>query len=263
MGRLGSLVRPAQPERSGGPCLQPAARVPFLLLLPTSAMFTGLVEAAVPIRSYEAVGTGARLILPSPGVADLALEATPGGWGASSSEPWSASIGDSIAVSGACLTVAELLEPTAEAGSAGSAGPDMAFDLTAETLERTWFRGRADAGVVVNVERALRVGDRLGGHMVSGHVDTLGSAVGRRDVGDGGAVFSFEVPEGFERYLVDKGSITIDGISLTVVEPAGRRFDVAVIPHTLDRTHLAHLAPGDPIHLEADLVAKWVERLAR
>ena len=92
-----------------------------------------------------------------------------------------------------------------------------------------------------------------------------GRDVGARDgdVGDGGAVFTFEVPADFERYLVDKGSFTIDGISLTVVEPAGRRFDVAVIPHTLDRTHLAHLAPGDPIHLEADLVAKWVERLAR
>ena len=98
--------------------------------------------------------------------------------------------------------------------------------------------------------------------MVSGHVDTLGAVVSRRDVGDGGAVFTFEVPDGFERYLVDKGSITIDGISLTVVDPGGRRFEVAVIPHTLARTHLAQLRAGDPIHLEADLVAKWVERLA-
>lgn len=220
-------------------------------------MFTGLVEAAVPIRSYEAVGTGSRLVLPSPAAEDLALEAAPGGWGPSSSEPWSASVGDSIAVGGACLTVAELLPPPD-----GAAGPDMAFDLTLETLERTWFRERAVAGLVVNVERALRVGDRLGGHMVSGHVDTMGRAVGREDVGDGGAVFTFQVPEGFERYLVDKGSITIDGISLTVVEPDGGRFAVAVIPHTLQRTHLAHLSPDDPIHLEADLVAKWVERLA-
>ncbi len=219
-------------------------------------MFTGLVEAAVPIRSYDAAGTGARLVLPSPGEGDLALEATPGGWGPSSSEAWSASLGDSIAIAGACLTVAELL-PAPE----GAAGPDMAFDLTFETLERTWFRQGAEAGRVVNVERALRVGDRLGGHMVSGHVDTLGGAVGRRDVGDGGAVFTFEVPAAFERYLVDKGSITIDGISLTVVDPRDGKFDVAVIPHTLDRTHLAHLTPGDPIHLEADLVAKWVERL--
>ncbi|MGD2017364.1 MAG: riboflavin synthase [Planctomycetota bacterium] len=226
-------------------------------------MFTGLVEAAVPIRSYEAVGTGARLVLPSPAPGDLALEAAPGSWGPSSSEPWSAAIGDSIAVGGACLTVAELLPgPDGAAGADGAAGPDMAFDLTAETLERTWFADHAAAGRVVNVERALRVGDRLGGHMVSGHVDTLGKAAGRADVGDGGAVFTFEVPAGFERYLVDKGSITIDGISLTVVSPVGPRFDVAVIPHTLDRTHLAHLQEGDPIHLEADLVAKWVERLA-
>lgn len=222
-------------------------------------MFTGLVEAAVPIRSYDAVGTGARLVLPSPGEGELALEAAPGGWGPSSSEAWSASLGDSIAIAGTCLTVAELLPGP---GGDGGAGPDMAFDLTSETLERTWFRSGAAAGRVVNVERALRVGDRLGGHMVSGHVDTLGRAIGRRDVGDGGAVFTFEVPEGFERYLVDKGSITIDGISLTVVDPRDRQFDVAVIPHTLVRTHLAHLSPGDPIHLEADLVAKWVERLA-
>lgn len=222
-------------------------------------MFTGLVEAAVPVRSHELRGTGSRLILPSPSESDLALAPEAGSWGgASSQEPWSAGIGDSIAIAGACLTVAELLPPPA--GETG-AGPDMAFDLTQETLVRTWFGGLT-AGHVVNVERALRVGDRLGGHMVSGHVDTVGFAAGRRDVGDGGAVFTFEVPADFERFLVDKGSVTIDGISLTVVSPEGPQFEVAVIPHTLERTHLAHLEEGDPIHLEADLVAKWVERLA-
>ena len=222
-------------------------------------MFTGLVEAAVPVRSLTMQGSGARLVLPAPGAGDLALEAAEGSWGgASSAEGWSAAIGDSIAVAGVCLTVVALEAPPAGGGD----GPDMAFDLSAETLARTWFGQSMEPAHVVNLERALRVGDRLGGHMVSGHVDTIGSVVGRRDVGDGGAVFTFEVPEGFERYLVDKGSITIDGISLTVVGPEGRRFDVAVIPHTLARTHLAHLSESDPIHLEADLVAKWVERLA-
>ncbi|MEM1451723.1 MAG: riboflavin synthase [Planctomycetota bacterium] len=226
-------------------------------------MFTGLVEAAVPVSSFERRGTGAQLVLPAPRSEDLALGSDDAGWGGTgSTAPWDAGVGDSIAVAGACLTVVELLEPPAGSDGSSGGGPDMAFDLSAETLERTWFGGRVEAGHVVNLERALRVGDRLGGHMVSGHVDTLGSVVGRQDVGDGGAVFTFEVPEGFERYLVDKGSITIDGISLTVVDPAARRFDVAVIPHTLARTHLAHLTPGDPIHLEADLVAKWVERLA-
>ncbi len=222
-------------------------------------MFTGLIEAAVPVRSLTSQGSGARLVLPAPGASDLALEASEGSWGgASSTEGWRASIGDSIAVAGVCLTVVAF-----EAASDGPDGaPDMAFDLSAETLDRTWFGRGMKPGHVVNLERALRVGDRLGGHMVSGHVDTIGTVIGRRDVGDGGAVFTFEVPEGFERFLVDKGSITIDGISLTVVAPEGRRFDVAVIPHTLERTHLAHLAASDPIHLEADLVAKWVERLA-
>jgi len=227
-------------------------------------MFTGLVEAAVRVRSYSAAGTGARIVLPSPRTEDLALEVEAGSWGgAASQEPWQAGIGDSIAVAGACLTVVELLEPPPGASEGHSPLPDMAFDLSQETLERTWFQrvlpGSPDH--VVNIERALRVGDRLGGHMVSGHVDLLGTLVGREDVGDGGAVFTFEVPVGFERYLVDKGSVTLDGISLTVVNPDGPRFQVAVIPHTLARTHLAHLQPGAPIHLEADLIAKWVERL--
>lgn len=223
-------------------------------------MFTGLVEAAVPVRRWETVGTGARLVLPQPAEGDLVLGAPEGGWGgAASTEPWSVGIGDSVAVAGCCLTVASF----EEAPGAPEGAPDMAFDLSLETLERTWFRRLAEEGPgrVVNLERAMRVGDRLGGHMVSGHVDGTGQLIGREETGDGGALFRFEVPEGMERYLFDKGSVTIDGISLTVVEPEGRRFSVAVIPHTLARTHLAHLAAGDPVHLEADLVGKWVERL--
>lgn len=223
-------------------------------------MFTGLVEAAVPVRSWVPVGSGGRLVLPAPGSEDLALVPGADSWGgAASSESWSAGLGDSIAVAGACLTVVELTKAERAAGDAS----DMAFDLSQETLERTWFGGRIAPGMVVNLERALRVGDRLGGHMVSGHVDTVGGLVSRKDVGDGGAVFRFSVPAGFERYLVDKGSVTIDGISLTVVDPLGQEFGIAVIPHTLRRTHLARLKDGDPVHLEADLIGKWVERLAR
>jgi riboflavin synthase len=223
-------------------------------------MFTGLVEAAVPVRSFEIRGTGARLVIPAPRPTDLALTKEEGSWGGPTSEdPWEAGIGDSIAVAGACLTVAELLAAP-EGDSEGASSPDMAFDLTQETLERTWLAA-LQPGHVVNLERALKVGARLGGHMVSGHVDACGKALGREDVGDGGAVFTFQVPGGFERFLVDKGSVTIDGISLTVVSPSERQFQVAVIPHTLERTHLAYLRAGDAIHLEADQVGKWVERL--
>ena len=117
-------------------------------------MFTGLVEAAVPVRSFETRGTGARLVLPSPGEGDLAVEPEAGGWGgAPAGEAWTASLGDRIAVAGVCLTVAELLAPPA-----GASGPDMAFDLTAETLERTWFARAVEPGLVVNFERPLRVG---------------------------------------------------------------------------------------------------------
>ena len=197
-------------------------------------MFTGLVEAAVPVRSYELSGTGARLVLEVPEI-----------------DGWSVAAGDSVAVAGVCLTV--LPEPDG-----------MAFDLSRETLHCTWFsEARLTKGARVNVERALRVGDRLGGHMVSGHVDTVGRLTGRRRAGDGGEELRFEVPEGFERYLVDKGSVTIDGVSLTVVTPSAREFEVAVIPHTLEITQLGTLEPGDPVHLEADLVGKWVERLVQ
>lgn len=195
-------------------------------------MFTGLVEAAVPVHAYESRGSGARLVLTEPGI-----------------EGWSVATGDSVAVAGVCLTA--LPDPGG-----------IAFDLSRETLLRTWFSAeRLAPGRRVNVERALRVGDRLGGHMVSGHVDTVGRLADRRDAGDGGAELRFEVPDGFERFLVDKGSVTIDGVSLTVVRPAAREFDVAVIPHTLEITQLGALEAGDPVHLEADLVGKWVERL--
>ena len=200
-------------------------------------MFTGIVEACVPVRSFTREGAGARLVLPSPPLED-----------------WEARPGQSIAVSGVCLTVAGFQE------APGAPHPDLVFDLSQETLERTWF-GCLTEGRAVNVERALRLGDRLDGHMVSGHVDGTGRVVAIEDVGDGGREITFEVGEDLTRFLVDKGSVTLDGISLTVVEPAAGRFRVAVIPVTLQVTHLGATEVGDPVNVEADLIGKWIERL--
>ena len=136
----------------------------------------------------------------------------------------------------------------------------MAFDLSAETLSRTHL-GELSAGTPVNLERALAFGDRLSGHLVSGHVDGGATLVGVRDSGDGGQVQTFEVDEGLERFLVDKGSVTLDGISLTVVEPRERRFDVALIPVTLAATNLGEAQVGQRFNVEADLVGKWIEQL--
>lgn len=200
-------------------------------------MFTGIVEACVPVRGFSVAGSGARLVLPAPPLAD-----------------WEAHPGQSIAVSGVCLTVAALQDVP------GSPRPDLAFDLSRETLERTWF-GALRPGRPVNLERALRLGDRLDGHMVSGHVDGIGRIAAIEDVGDGGREFTFEVAGDLARFLVDKGSVTLDGVSLTVVAPADGRFRVAVIPMTLEVTSLGRAEVGWPINVEADLVGKWIERL--
>lgn len=198
-------------------------------------MFTGIVEARVPVLSFDSAGSGARLVL-----------ATPEG-------DWDAQPGDSIATSGCCLTVVE--RPQTASGP-----PAMAFDLSAETLDVTWLR-RLVRGRFVNLERAARLTDRLGGHLVSGHVDGVGrvTAIDRR--GDGGAEMTFEVPAELERYLIPKGSVTLDGVSLTVVQPSGARFRVALIPETLARTTLGLSQVGDPVHVEADMLGKWIERL--
>jgi len=192
-------------------------------------MFTGLVETRSPVLRILAHGQGLRVWV-----------AAPAGW-----EPRR---GDSVCVSGACLSVTEL------------AGRDLVFDLSAETLARTWFRD-LQPGSEVNLERSMRLSDRLDGHLVSGHVDGRGTCVTVEDSGDGGKRFSIEVEAGLERYLVDKGSIAVDGISLTVVEPRGRLFDVAAIPITLARTTLGGTERGASLNIEADMIGKWVERL--
>ena len=198
-------------------------------------MFTGLVEAKTAVRSALAVGTGFRITLARP-------------------EGFETRPGDSVSVSGACLTV---VGP--RAGSRPRTD-DLEFDLSLETLERTWFRALR-AGDEVNLERAMRLSDRLDGHLVSGHVDGQGRLVSIEDAGDGGRRLTIEVGAGFERYLVDKGSIAVDGVSLTVVAPRGRLFDVAMIPLTLEKTTLGRAQPGRAFNLEADLVGKWIERL--
>jgi len=195
-------------------------------------MFTGLVEACVPVLASQPRGGGLRLVVARPAGA---FETAPG---------------DSVAVSGACLTVVP------------DAGPDLAFDLSGETLALTWL-GEARPGRRVNLERALQLGERLGGHMVSGHVDGLATIVGRTDTDDGGAEIEVEAAPEHARYLTSKGSVTLDGVSLTVVRPQGRRFRVALIPETLARTTLGEVRPGARVHLEADLIGKWVERFVR
>jgi len=202
-------------------------------------MFTGLIECTVQLLQREplgAAGSGAvlRLSVPQLGPGQV---------------PWEPVLGESIAISGCCLTLARL-----------GPGGELEFELSRETLEVTWLDDLRE-GQRVNLERSVRLADRMGGHMVSGHVDAVGQVVEIRDSGDQGRDFVFEVPAGFERYLVPKGSVTIDGISLTVVKPEGRRFQVAVIPETLQRTSLGSAAVGDRVHLEADLIGKWVERL--
>jgi riboflavin synthase len=154
--------------------------------------------------------------------------------------------GESIAVNGCCLTHV--------------GGPNPAFDLSEETLRRTNL-GMLRAGESVNLERALRVGDRLGGHLVAGHVDQVIRLLEAHRVGEG-AEMVFEIPKGGEAFLVDKGSVCLDGISLTVVEPGSGRFRVAVVPHTLANTTMSQWVPGRMVNLEYDLVARYLQGLA-
>jgi riboflavin synthase len=154
-----------------------------------------------------------------------------------------AAIGDSVAVAGVCLTVT------------GCRDGALAFDVVGETLDRTTL-GRLVAGSRVNVEPSLRAGDPLGGHIVQGHVDGVGAL---RERGD---LTWFDAPHEIVRYCVEKGPIAVDGTSLTVAAVDDDGFAVALIPHTLEETTLGSLEPGEPVNLEVDVLAKYVERLA-
>lgn len=156
-------------------------------------------------------------------------------------------LGESIAVNGACLTVVAMDQDT------------LSFDLSAETLRLTTFAS-LNAGTPLNLERALRLGDRLGGHFVQGHVDGMGVVDSVQTQGEF-TIIRLTAPEEAAKYLVQKGSIAVNGVSLTVVDPNEASFSVWLVPHTLQETNLGTLRPGDNVHLEYDALAKHVEKL--
>lgn len=193
-------------------------------------MFTGIIQAVGRIRAREARGSDARLVVDA-GALALADVAE----------------GDSIAVAGVCLTALEIDAAT------------FAADVSAETLRLTTL-GTLAVGDAVNLEKALRLADRLGGHLVSGHVDGVGKIAAVHD--DGASQrWEFVTPPALMRYIAVKGSIAVDGTSLTVNSVAGDRFGVTLIPHTLAATTFGARTVGDAINLEVDLVARYVERL--
>ncbi|MGE0368093.1 MAG: riboflavin synthase [Candidatus Dadabacteria bacterium] len=159
-----------------------------------------------------------------------------------------AALGDSIAVNGACLTVTAL------------DGSEFTVDASRETLSRTTL-GTLAPGSRVNLERALRSGDRLGGHIVNGHVDGVGEVVSKTKSG-GSFIFRFSLPEELAKYVVEKGSIAVDGVSLTVNSAEGNEFTVNIIPFTLAETTFGGLGPGSRVNIECDIIAKYVEKLS-
>ncbi|TNM43340.1 riboflavin synthase [Nocardioides albidus] len=194
-------------------------------------MFTGIVEELGTVTAVEDQGDAIRLTIAS----DVTLS--------------DAGLGDSIAVNGCCLTVAERTDSTWTA------------DVMAETLAKTSI-GRLEVGDRVNLERAVTAEKRLGGHVVQGHVDAVGEVVARTP-SEHWEVVEIKMPDELGRYLVDKGSITVDGTSLTVVEAGDHTFTVSLIPETLARTTLGFRAVGDQVNLEVDVIAKHVEKLVR
>jgi len=192
-------------------------------------MFTGIVRELGRVAAAEGGAEGVRLVLDAPLTA-------------AGSE-----VGDSVSVNGCCLT--------AEAVESGA----ITIHAVPETLARTTL-GTLRAGDAVNLELAVRAGEPLGGHYVQGHVDAVGRVQSVEAEGEGLRVF-VEAPDDVLRYCVEKGSITVDGVSLTVAELADDAFAVALVPHTLEGTTLSTLAPGQEVNLEADVLAKYVERL--
>jgi riboflavin synthase len=191
-------------------------------------MFTGLVQELGILRAITRDGPGARIEIHAPLIAA------------------DAKLGDSIAVNGCCLTVVQ------------HAAQALAFEAGPETLSRTNL-GELRVESRVNLEPSLRVGDRLGGHFVSGHVEGLGRLLKRQDERDW-STFWFDYPRELGRYLVPKGSIAVDGVSLTLVEVNADSFNVALIPHTLAMTTLGSLATNATVNLETDLLAKYAQK---
>jgi len=195
-------------------------------------MFTGIVEALGRIESIETVGGDRRMVFRTSGQAGY-LRST--------------QLGDSIAVNGCCLTATSFSDD------------GFMADLSAETLNLT-TAGRWEVGQKVNLERALTPDKPLGGHMVSGHVDGVGELLERYEDARSTRM-RFRVPDALARYVARKGSICIDGVSLTVNDVEGSTFGVNIIPHTLSHTTLGDLQPGHTVNLEVDLIARYLERL--
>jgi len=193
-------------------------------------MFTGIVLDVGTVRAQEPRGGDVRIVI-----------------GLDRIDPAGLRIGDSVCVQGCCLTVTELM------------GQTFAADVSRETLSLTTL-GDLAVGSPVNLEPSLKAGDALGGHLVSGHVDGVGSMVARREEGSA-LELTIAAPPEVARTLVPKGSIAVDGVSLTINQVSGDRFTVMLIPHTLAVTKLGGRAPGAPVNLEADLIAKHVDRL--
>jgi riboflavin synthase len=194
-------------------------------------MFTGIIRERGTVAGVEGAGDGVRLVVEAPETAA------------------SSTVGDSVSVNGVCLTAVDVADGR------------VAFDAVPETLGRTTL-GAATAGAEVNVEPALRAGEPLGGHYVQGHVDGVGSVRTIAREGEGLRV-TIETPHDLLRYCVVKGSVAVDGVSLTVAALEDAAFAVALVPHTLEVTTLGTLAIGDRVNLEVDVLAKYVERLTQ
>lgn len=192
-------------------------------------MFTGIIEELGSVRSIEERGENARIVI----AANVVTEGT--------------NHGDSIAVNGVCLTALDIHDGT------------FAADVSSETLLRSTL-GSLKPGTPVNLERAVTPATRLGGHMVQGHVDARGQFVSVEDHGESWTLRIAFPPE-IARYLVFKGSVAVEGISLTIANLADDYFEIAIIPKTWEVTNLSHLKPGDGVNLEVDVIGKYVERL--
>ena len=192
-------------------------------------MFTGIVRELGRVQAVEN-GQTVRLRLEAPATAGNVV------------------VGDSVSLNGVCLTATEVSDGV------------LTFDAVQETLRRSTL-GRLEAGAGVNVEPALRAGEPLGGHLVQGHVDGVGQVVEVAPGTDGAAWVTIRVPKDLRRYLVDKGSVCVDGVSLTVAALDGDTFAVALIPPTLSATTLGSARPNDPVNLEVDVIAKYVHAL--
>ncbi|MFI2351517.1 riboflavin synthase [Streptomyces sp. NPDC019443] len=192
-------------------------------------MFTGIVEELGEVTAVENLGDASRFRLRGPVVTEGAKH------------------GDSIAVNGVCLTVVDFGDG------------EFTADVMAETLNRSSL-GALEEGSRVNLERPMAVGDRLGGHIVQGHVDNVGTVLERKP-SENWEIVKISLPADLTRYVVEKGSITVDGVSLTVVDAGPDYFTISLIPTTLALTTLGIKQPGDPVNLEVDVIAKYVERL--